>query len=202
MADLKEEFEKLKIDEIKGELIGLALENHFNFILEKEGEEGVKKIEKGLEKLGYSLKYEEIKNFQWYPRIMDEAIYFVIKRVFGWDDEVFRESGEWGAKISFIARIMMKYVVSIERAFKETSNYWRKYYTVGELKPVEINKKERYLIIEVKIFPLFVLNIVVIGKAISDKYALMSCQKKIYLRLWETDCIFKNGKLHRFKAVW
>jgi len=104
--------------------------------------------------LGYSLKYEEIKNFQWYPRIMDEAIYFVIKRVFGWDDEVFRESGEWGAKISFIARIMMKYVVSIERAFKETSNYWRKYYTVGELKPVEINKKERYLIIEVKNLPI------------------------------------------------
>jgi len=46
MADLKEEFEKLKIDEIKGELIGLALENHFNFILEKEGEEGVKKLKR------------------------------------------------------------------------------------------------------------------------------------------------------------
>jgi hypothetical protein len=65
MADLKEEFEKLKLEEIKGEVIGLALENHFNFILEQEGKEGVKKVEEGFKKLGYPLRHEEIENFKW-----------------------------------------------------------------------------------------------------------------------------------------
>ena len=201
MTVLKEEFQKLKIDEVKGKMIGLALENHFNFILKKEGQEGVKKVEEGLEALGYPIRYKEIRNFQWYPRIMDEAIYFVIKRVLGWDDERFRESGKWGAKISFITRIMMKYFVSIEQVFREVGNYWRKYYNLGILEPVEINLKERYLIIELKDFPLICPEHCRYWEGYFWQVGAYVLPKKS-LKLWETDCIFKGGNSHRFKAIW
>lgn len=201
MADLKEEFEKLNPGKIKGEMIGLALENHFSFILKKEGKEGVKKVEEGLAQLGYPLKYEEIKNFQWYPRIMDEAIYFVIKRVLGWEDEVFRESGRWGAKVSYITRIMMKYFLSIERVFREVSNYWRKYYTIGKLEPVEINLKERYLILELKDLPIICPEHCRYWEGYFWQVGAYVLPKED-LKLWETDCIFRGSNAHRFKATW
>lgn len=201
MKDPKEEFEKLKLEEIKGEVIGLALENHFNFILEKEGREGLKKLEEGLEKLGCPLKYEEIKNFQWYPRKIDEAMYLVIRRVFGWKDEVWRESGKWGAKISYITRIMMRYFVSIERVFRETSNYWRKYYPVGNLEPVEINKEERYLILELKNFNTVCPEHCRYWEGYFWQIGSYVLPKE-NLKVEEINCIFRGGDLHRFKVSW
>jgi len=200
MAHLKEEFEKLDLEKIKGEVIGLTLENYFSFILEKEGEEGVRRVEDGLAQLGYPLKHKEIKNFQWYPRIMDEAMYFATKRVLNWGDEVFRESGTWGPRVSYITRIMMKHLISIERVFREVSNYWRKYYTVGNLVPIEISTEEKYLIIELDI-PVVCPEHCRYWEGYFWQVGAFVLPKEDF-KLWETDCMLKGSNVHRFKATW
>ncbi len=60
MAIIPDE-ELKKIKEIKGEAIGASLKEDLQFILKKEGPEGLKKVEEELKKLGYSLKLAEIK---------------------------------------------------------------------------------------------------------------------------------------------
>ncbi len=201
MEDLRKEFEKLNLEKIKGEVIGLALENHFNFILKKYDQEQVKKLEDGLAKLGYPLKHHQIENFKWYPRKIDEAIYFVLKRILSWEDETFRESGKWGAKISYITRIMMRYFVSIERVSREISNYWRKYYTIGHLKPKELNIKERYFILELEDFPIVCPEHCRYWEGYFWQVGSYVLPKE-NLKLWEIDCTFKGGNVHRFKATW
>ncbi len=201
MLTLKEEFQKLSLEKIKGEVIGLALENHFNFILEKEGMERVKEVEERLNELGYPLRYKEIKSFQWYPRIIDEAIYFVIKKTLAWNDEKFRESGKWGAKVSFITKIMMRYFLSIEEIFAEINNYWRKYYTIGNLEPKEINLKEKYLVFELKNFPILFPEHCRYWEGYFWQVASYVLPKE-KLKLTETECTFKGGKTHQFKGTW
>ncbi len=201
MVDPKEEFGKLNLEAIKGEVIGLALENHFKFILEKYGPEEVKRLEEGLAKLGYSLKHQEIENFKWYPRKIDEAIYFVLKKMLNWEDEIFRESGKLGAKISYITRVMMRYFVSLERIFQEVGNYWRKYYTVGHLKPVELSLKERYFILELEDFPIVCSEHCRYWEGYFWQITSHVLPKE-NLKLWETGCPLKGAKVHRFKATW
>lgn len=181
----------------------MTLENHFNFIEETEGKEGVEKVEKELEKLGCPLKYEEIKNFHWYSEKLDDAILFVAKRIFNWDDDKIRESGKWGAKISYITRIMMKYFVSIERVFREVNNYWRKYHTCGNLIPVQIKEKERNLILELKDFN----NVAPEHYRYLEGYfwQIGSCllpKENLRIKIKETDCFFEGKDIHRFKVEW
>jgi len=145
----KEELEKLNI--VKGEVIGLSLKNDFEFVLEKKGKEGLKRVEKEMARLGYPLKYKELKKFQWYPEKMN-LLLLVMQRVFNWDDETMREAGRFGAKISSISRIMIKYFVSMEKLIKVVGKYWRNYHTTGNLVPIEVNKKERYALIELRDF--------------------------------------------------
>ena len=59
----KEEIERIK--SIPGEAMGASLKEDLRFILIKEGEEGLKRVEEELEKLGYPLKHNEIKTFHW-----------------------------------------------------------------------------------------------------------------------------------------
>lgn len=201
MVDLRGEFEQLNLENIKGEIIGLALKNYFSFILKKEGEEGIKKAEEGLTQIGYSLRYDNIKDFQWYPRIMDEAMYFVLKNVLNWEDEIFRESGKWGAKVSYITRIMMKYFLSIEQVLNQVSNYWRKYYTVGNLEPTEINMKEKYLILDLKDMPIICPEHCRYWEGYFWQVGSFVLSKE-NLKLFETECLLKGSKSHRFKATW
>ncbi len=139
--------EELKtIKEIKGEVFGAGLKDARQFVLEKEGREGLKKVEEEMEKLGYPLKYEEIERYKWYPCSLDILFYVLCQKVFGWDDKILQEWGRQNVKTYFLTQLMMKYFVSLEVLAKNTGRYWRKFYTTGEVTIKEINKKERYLI--------------------------------------------------------
>ena len=55
---------KKELDELmslKGEVKGAGIKTHGEFILKEEEEEGLKKLEEIVTKLGYSIKYKEIK---------------------------------------------------------------------------------------------------------------------------------------------
>lgn len=194
----KEEFKKLERE--KGNVIGVALKNNFEFVLEKKGEAGIKKIEEQLKKIGFPLKYREIKSFQWFPEKMNLILLLVIRRTFNWDDEIMREMGRWTAKSSIITRIMMKYFVSLERVSKEINKYWRKYHTFGSLKPEIVDEKEKYAILALE------------GYNFVDPSHCRYMEGYFYqiasyilpvenLKIEEIECSSEKGK-HRFKITW
>lgn len=199
MAEIsKDEIEKLK--EIKGEVIGTSFQEDAEFIRYKEGMEGLGKLEAEMEKLGYPLKFKEIKSFQWYPLNLNLTYLVVARDIFNWNDDTLRENGRFSAKISLIAKIMMKYFISLKRCFAEAGNFWRKYYTIGELKTEKLNEKERFAILVlsgVAGHPLFC--------RILEGYiwqVISYVAPKERLEVQETECVFRGGKVHRFKVTW
>jgi hypothetical protein len=83
--------------------------------------------------LGYSLKYEEIEKYQWYPVQMDALFLILSKEIFNWGEKEMWEWGRWAAKTHFLTKMMIKYFVSKELLAKNANKSWRKYYTRGEL---------------------------------------------------------------------
>lgn len=199
MAIIPDE-EVKKIKEIKGEAIGASLKEDLQFILKKEGPEGLKKVEEEMKKLGYSLKLAEIKNFQWYPFFYNFLILVAAKYIFNWNDGDFRENGRFSAKISVILRIMLKYFISPKRSFDNIGAYWRKYYTVGEVKTEEFDEEGRTAVI---VFSDFVGHPVfcrILEGYVTQIFSYILPTES--LNIEETECPFKGGKVHKIKLKW
>jgi hypothetical protein len=131
------------INKMKGQIIDSSLKADRRFILERLKEEGLRKVEKAIADLGYSLKYENIEKYQWYPVQMDALFIVLSKKIFSWDKDSLWKWGCWAAKIYFLTKMMLKYFVSKEFLVKSANRNWRKYYTQGELVFSFEGKKDR-----------------------------------------------------------
>jgi len=194
----EKELEKLKV--VKGKVIGIALKDDFEFIKKKRGEEGVKMVEQEMERLGCPLKYKEIKSFEWYPEKMN-LLLFVAQKVFDWNDDTMREMGRFGASVSIMSKIMMKYFISIEGLMKAASKYWSHYHNTGSLVPVEVNKKQRYAIAEIRRFTASYPSHCRYLEGYFWQIVSYVLPKK-NLKVREIECQFQGAKAHRFKITW
>jgi len=194
---LKEEFSGLM--KLEGEIRGVAIKSDLDFILKEEGEEGLKKLEETITKLGYPLKHKEINSMDFYPLGLEAITFVAIKRLFNFNDKKFQEMGGSEAKCSLLIRLFMKYFYSIERFAKEVSKIWREYFTVGDLKIIEFNKEKRYVILRLGNFrchPLHCLSLLgyfptIVQMIVGSK---ASCE--------ETKCVHRGDKYHEFLLRW
>ena len=194
------EIEELMLDKVYGEVIGLVLKEDLKFVLEKQGLIGLKKVEVEMERLGYPLEYNRIKIFQWYPEKMN-LVLFVIQKTFNWSDEKIREMGSWSARRSLLIKLAMKYFVSLEKITKETGKIWRKVHSHGDLEIEELNKEKRFFTLVLKNFntihPVHCRYLEGYIKQVSS-YVL----PEEILKIEETECVFKGGRIHKFKIFW
>ena len=199
MAIISQE-ELNKIKQIQGKIIGFSFREDFEFIKNKKGEEGLRKIERALQDLGYFFKPDDIKKYQWYPWYQNILILVLAKNIFHWNEKVFWEWGRFNAKISFIAKLMMKFFVSFERLLKEAGNYWQRYFTLGKLEVETLNQRERFTILILKEFPSHPLFCRELEGFFwqTASYVL----PKEGLKVEEIECPFQGGKVHRFKISW
>jgi hypothetical protein len=109
--------------------------------------------------------------------------------------------GQWAAKISFLARIMMRYFVSIERVAKEVGKYWRKAHSAGFLEVEEINKKEHFMIVALKDFNTITRAHCLYLEGYFWQIASYILPKE-NLKSKEIECPFQGGKIHKFKISW
>ena len=147
----KEEFNELM--GLEGKARGIPFKTQADFIIKKEGKEGLKRLEDTMAKLGYPLKYRKMRSMDFYPLGLLAVNMIAIKRLFNYDDKKFQEMGSVEAKSSsLIIRLFMSYFVSIDLAAKKVSEIWRKHYTLGELKVVELNKEKKYIVLRLENF--------------------------------------------------
>lgn len=111
----KEEIKKLM--EVKGETRGVTFLIDHGYILKNKGEEGLKKVEEEIEKLGHPIKYKEIETFGYYPVGLRILSLLAIKKVFDFDDKKIEEIGFFGSKSSLITKFFIKYVFSPKKVF-------------------------------------------------------------------------------------
>lgn len=191
----KKEFDEFM--KLKGETRGLGFKTEAKFILKEEGEDGLKKLEDTMAKLGFS--YKEIKEMEFYPLGLLAVALVVIQRLFNYNDKKFQEMGKFEAKSSLIIRLFMKYFVSLERVVKEAPKMWRKYYTVGNFEVIDLNKEKKYVIMRIEDFSLHQLLCPVL------KGYFLTIVKMIVKSdtvCEETKCTFQGDDCHEFLIRW
>jgi len=141
----KEELDKLL--KIKGEVKGVVFQTDTAFIIKKEGEEGLEKLKKRAKELGYELPYGKAKAMTWYPVGLRPISLLLMKDTFGWTDKDIRELGYYTPSVSFIVKVLMKFVVSLKKIAQKSGEYWRKHYTIGELGLIKFDEKNKELVL-------------------------------------------------------
>jgi hypothetical protein len=194
----KEELEK--INQIQGEVIGLSIVEDLDFVLKKEGKEGLKKLEEELRNLGYSFICKEIKKYQRYPISLNMLVLVLAQKLFNWKDETLRELGRANARAGLMMKLMLRFFISLERTIKEAGKYWQKYFTIGKLEVEKFQEKEHYFEIVLRNFegnPNFC--------RVLEGYfwqIISYVLPKENLKVEEIECPFQGGKVHRFKVIW
>jgi len=190
-----------KIMEAKGEVRGVTLKTDMEFILKEKGEEGLKKLEDELEKLGQPIKFHEIKTMDFYPIGLRAVSLLAIEKVFGFDDEKIKEIGLFATKTSLIIKLFVRYFLSVQRVFmKEAPRLWSKHYTAGELNTVELNEEKKYGIIRLKN-----INIHPIVCCYLEGYfcgILHLIIKSSRINSQENKCTFRGDEYHEYLLKW
>lgn len=184
---------------LSGKVRGVAFKTEEDFILREEGEEGLRKIEEALENVGCPLRFKEVKPMDFYPLGYIGLTQLLLKRVLNYSDEKIKELGRSEAKVSLIMKLFMKYFVSLDRVSKEVPKMWRKYYSVGNLKVIEKNEKEKRVIIRLedfKVTPLHCLDLVGYFSAVLQMVVNSPVKAQ------ETRCPFKGDQHHEFLLEW
>ena len=196
----KEDINKLM--ETKIQVRGVVFKTDTEYILAEKGEEGLKKLEEELEKLGHPIKYREIKSMEFYPAGLRALSLLAIKKIFEFDDKKIENMGLVATKKSIIIKLFVRFFLSLERVFfKEAPRIWQKHWTVGELVPVELNEKKKYAILRLKNFDFHPLYCSVYLQGyfagilqMLIKSSEMSCR--------ETKCSLKGDEYHEYSIKW
>ncbi|MBZ9572358.1 hypothetical protein KJA15_03445 [Patescibacteria group bacterium] len=197
---LTEEIAK-KLMEIKGETRGVVFEIDREYILKEEGEEGLKKLEDELERLGYPIKYKEMKAMGFHPIGLRAISLLAIKKVFNFDDEKIKELGTFGSKVSFILKLFIRYFLSAQRVFfEEAPKIWKKHYAIGELVPVELSEEKKYAILRLENFNLHPIFCCFLGGYFCGVVQMLVRSSQITFE--ETKCTFRGDEYHEYLLKW
>lgn len=190
----KEELNKLL--EVKGEVKGVVFQTDADYILKKEGEAGLKKLEKRVKELGYPINYRKGKALDLHPLGLRVISLLLIKDTFGWDDQEIRKMGYNAPSVSFMVKLLMKFFVSFKKFMNEVPGYWARHYTVGVLELFSMNEETKETTVrlrDITLHPIFCFYLegyfermyeFVVGKGKGN------CQ--------ETKCAFKGAPYHQY----
>jgi len=195
---LKEEAEKLM--QIKGNVKGVVLNVTLLYIRNKKGEEGVKLIEETMKELGHSFKFSEIQPLSWYKEGLSVFLILVAKELFDWTDKDIFDMGNSAPKFSLLTKILIRHFVSLRRTFEEANIQWHKHFDFADLEPVQINEKEKYLILRIKGYKFHPLIC-----SYHAGYFLRVTQyvaKTEKIGVEETKCMFKGDDYHEYLIKW
>ncbi len=199
------EEEKLKaiVDRLKnfsGNVKGEVFRTHADYIRKKEGEQGLKKLQARMEELGAPINFDEIESFQWVSEGMSSLTIIVSKDTFGWSDEEVFEMGRFAPKTSFIIKVMIQYLVSIDRLFEGAEKYWNKHYDFGGVEKVEYNKEEKRVVVRELDFNTH--PTVCIYHAGYYKGLVEFTIKSGKVNIEETACVHEGADYNEFTITW
>lgn len=108
--------------------------------------------------------------------------------------------GEEEPKNSFITKVLMKYLLSIEKIFQQTPVYWRKFYDFGRMEPVELDENKGYLILRLYVYDFDEIMCNYFAGFIQTMTCLSIKKEGVLIK--ETKCLHKGGDCHEYKVKW
>lgn len=195
----KKEIKKLM--SFKGKIRGIDIKADREFILKKEGKEGLKKVEEKLRAIGVEIEYEKIKSMEFYPGGLKALSLLAMKAVFNYSDEEISEIGKFNAKFSLILKIFMKFFGPPEKFFfNQTPKIWERYWTEGRFVPVQYNEKEKWAIARYEELDLHPIYCHYLRGYFTTLAQLVTGSKNVEIR--EEKCSFLGDKFHEYLIKW
>ena len=194
----KEEIQRLM--EVKENVRGAILQAHAIFIRNKEGKEGLDAVEEKMTELGYPVNFEKFRTGEWYPESLSALIILTAKGLFDWVEKDIFEMGRSAPKYNFIAKILMRYFISLEKFLTEVPNYWKKHLDCGKLEVVQFDEKKKYIVLREKDFrfhPIICVYHAGYYQGITE-YVIKA--EEISVR--ETRCVFKGAPYNEYVIRW
>jgi hypothetical protein len=137
-----EEIAKILRENNQGKFRTELIRAEKDYIIHKEGEEGLKKVKEKMRELGGDIDFDKLLSRDWEENWKHVFFVIVAKEVLNWtDDDVF-QMAIYCPRVSFMLKTLMQYFVSVDIVFANVSTYWKKHYNFGDVEPVEINKEE------------------------------------------------------------
>ncbi|MCP6719337.1 MAG: hypothetical protein KJI71_03840 [Patescibacteria group bacterium] len=191
-----------KLIQIKGEGRGVHFKNDADYILKEEGKEALKKVEEETERLGFPIKYKEIKNTGFYPAGLRAVSLLAIQKALGWDDEKIRGMCKAAVGASLIVRVFMKFLYPVLKAINIAPRMWREYWTEGSFKVVDYNEKEKRIVSRAEGFDLHPIYCYCLEGFFEGMATIILGAKKA--KSQETKCSFKDKdeKTHEYLVKW
>ncbi|MDP2926544.1 MAG: hypothetical protein Q8N65_00145 [bacterium] len=199
MSQLLNETEVKKLMQLKGEVRGVVFKTDFEYILNREGGDGLEKLENKFQEIGHPIKYGEIKALAFYPIGLRIISLLAIKDIFSFSDEEIKKIGEAAPKLSLVIKLFTKYFLSITLTAQQAPSMWGKHYRAGKLVVVEINEKEKRIILSLEDFNLHPL----LCKYLEGYFSTvvkMAVGKPTNSQ--EIKCSFSGGKSHEYLVTW
>lgn len=186
---------------IKGRARGVVFQTDAHYVLSKKGKVGLKKLEEAIKKTDQPISYgQEVKAIHWYPLSWRVLSLITISRLFNWGEEEIIDMGEKAPKYSFIVKTLLKYFVSLEKTFSESSQYWQKHYSVGQLTTPEISLKDKRLVLclsDFKIHPILCGYFKGYFKSLAQLVI-----RTPRMDIQETKCMFQGDPCHEYVINW
>jgi len=193
----KEELTEIK--KIKGEARGTIAKTIGEYVLIKEGEDGLKKLEDLMKILDYPTEYKKINKMNFYPLWFITVSFLATERLFNFTNEDFKKMGEMDVRLSPFLRIFIKYFISLERLTKEAPKLFNQLAPYVEVESSEFNGKEKYSIMRLKNFDISKYHCqYFIGFA--NTVARMTSRE--HPTCEETKCPFRGDDCHEFVLRW
>lgn len=193
----QEEFKRLM--DIEGEVRGISITGELDFIREREGKEGLKKVEDTINDLGYSIDFEKIKPMDFYPLGLEALVLLSAKKIFGYKESDFEIMGSFEPKVSFLIRLFMKNFFSPQKVIKQVPKIWRESYTVGDMEVTSFDEEKGEAILILKNFKLHPLQCHNLKGYFSSMVKMIMGEEA---QCEETQCPFRGGEHHEFVIKW
>jgi hypothetical protein len=181
---------------IEGEVRGVVFQTDAKYVLEKEGEEGLKKLEKRVRERGYPIDYRTVEALNFYPLGLRGISLLLIKDTFGCGDEEIREMGYAAPQTSFIVKLLVKFSADWKKFISEIPGIWIKHWTRGKIEVPKTDEKTKEVVLrlkDVKIHPILCLYLEGYFKRI---YEFVVGKGKGEVK--ETKCMFKGDPYHEY----
>jgi len=189
-----------KLIKIRGESRGVNIKIDLDYVLEKQGKPGLKKVEAKMTELGYPIKYKDIKQMGFYPLGLEAVVLLCIRDILNLDEEGVEKMGAAVVKFSIFMKILMKYFGSLSFVAKEVPKNWKEHYTVGSLEMTDFKEgKNGYAILRQKNFKIHPVYCA-IHRGYFKKVAQMVVKSTVSCE--ETKNVFKGDKYNEFVLTW
>jgi len=190
-----------RIGKTKKEIRGSAIKSAVDFIFDKKGKEGLKRLKGEMEKLGYQIKFEEISEIRLYPLEMVIAMLTTIKRLFDFNDGDFQEIGRRSVKVSIVVRSLVQFLTpfSFEQIIKKFPEIWKRINPMGKQKVVKFDEGKRYLVLRLEDYRTHPIQCQILIGAFSSLIQIVSGKETT---CEEIKCIYRGDEYHEFILKW